>query len=295
MTAPHYATFNIERIKTFDDLFYRYQHNTRQHIPKNLKNPERMGDNIHSNSFAYKDIGERLIAIDKERKKSGVARSRKNITPAVEVVLGASRDWFKNKSRDEVMEWVRVNIEWATEHYKDRGKLISYDVHFCETAPHIHLIFIPEVRKLDKRTGKTVPALDADSFMGKRKDFYNTRDSHAEANKRFGLERGINYRDEGKEAPQDKSVQQLRAETARAYTQNIEMNIEKLKTAKGLATIKKLVDSIPRKSLIEMVKLHYKKSGRRKPAPLQHLDPEKFTLSNMDIAMLLDEKNKSKT
>ena len=293
MTQPQYATYNIKRVKTFDDLFYRYQHNARQHTPKNLKHPERLGDNIHSNSFAYKDIGERLIAIDKERKKAGVARSRKNITPAVEVVLGASQDWFKNKNSKEVLEWVRVNVEWATEHFKDKGKLVSYNVHFDETTPHIHMMFIPEVRKLDKRTGKTVPALDADSFMGKRKDFYNARDSHAEVNKGFGLERGINYREEGKEAPQDKTVQQLRAETARAYTQNIEMNIEKLKTAKGLAMIKKLVDGIPRKALIEMVEKSYKKSGRRKPTGLnkkQNGSTLKFEVTKLDIVMLLDEK-----
>jgi len=293
MTQPQYATYNIKRVKTFDDLFYRYQHNARQHIPSNLKNPDKSGDNIHSNSFAYKVIGERLTAIDKERKKAGVARSRKNITPAVEVVLGASRDWFENKNSDEVMEWVRVNIEWATEHFKDKGKLVSYNVHFDETTPHIHMMFIPEVRKLDKRTGKTVPALDADSFMGKRKDFYNARDSHAEVNKGFGLERGINYREEGKEAPQDKTVQQLRAETARAYTDNIKMNIEKLKTAKGLTLIKKLIDGIPRKELIEMVEKSYKKSGRRKPTGLnkkQNGSTLKFEVTKLDIVMLLDEK-----
>jgi hypothetical protein len=195
-----------------------------------------------------------MDAINKIRQDAGVRRLRKNITPAVELVLGASVEFFEGKSEDEIQEWAQVQINWAKEHFKDKGKIITYDLHRCERTPHLHLIFIPEVEKIDKRTGLLLPTMDADSFMGKRKDFRDARDTHAEANKQFNLERGINYQEEGKEPAINKTTQQLRGETARASKDKAKLDIALLEKAKDFKAISSLVGSIDKNLLLGLAK-----------------------------------------
>lgn len=250
---PQYATYNIERIKTIDDLLYRFEHNRRIHTPKNDV-VERQHLNIHHNVNAHDVIKNRLNEINDIRSKAGARRLKKNTTPAIELVLGASIEFFEGKNEDEIKEWAQVQINWAKEHFKDKGKLITYDLHRSERTPHLHLVFIPEVEKMDKRTGRLLPTMDADSFMGKRKNFYHARDTHSEVNKQFGLQRGINYQDEGKEPAKNKTVQQLRAETDRATKDKARLDIALLEKAKDFKAISSLVGSIDKSLLLALAK-----------------------------------------
>jgi hypothetical protein len=96
--------------------------------------------------------------------------------------------------------------------------------------------------------------MDADSFMGKRKDFRDARDTHAEANKQFNLERGINYQEEGKEPAINKTTQQLRGETARASKDKAKLDIALLEKAKDFKAISSLVGSIDKNLLLGLAK-----------------------------------------
>jgi hypothetical protein len=275
LTPPNYATLNFKRISTFDDLFYRWQHNRRLHTPSNI-DPDRSDQNIHHHANAYKIIGERHDEINKIRKEAGVARLRKNITPAVELNIGASGEWFEGKTREEIEEWVKANLEWAKSYFKNKGgKMITYDVHFDEQNPHIQIIYMPETEKHDKRTNQIVPAFDAWSFIGQKKDLYQARDSHAEANKKFGLQRGINYEKEGKKRPRNMSVKELRALNEREEEKNKvfkknsldleadnkQLRLDKtnlvkaqLQGLKDLSAFTKLVDSIDKTALFAFAK-----------------------------------------
>lgn len=255
-----FSTYNIKRIKSADDLLYRFQHNRRIHIPKNA-NPDRLHLNTHHTTNAHDVIKRRMEDINKERSSAGAKRLKKNTCHAVELVLGASGEFFEGKSQKEINEWAQVQINWAKEHFKDKGKLVTFDLHRCEKVPHLHLIFIPEVKKIDQYTGKLLPSMDADSFMGKQYDFRIARDKHAEANSQFGLERGIDYKKEGKKPAKNKTVEQLRAETERAILAKAKIDIALLEKAKDFKAISSLVDSIDPNLLLGLAKAKKIKVG----------------------------------
>lgn len=165
--------------------------------------------------------------INKIRKKANAWKLRKDTTPAVEVVLSASPEFFNQiqpeKYEETLKAWAQDQIDWAKEYYKNKGRLVTYDLHRDETTPHIHLIFIPEAQKLDKRTGEVLPILSADSFIGNKTEMRKQRTSHAKANAKYGLKRGKDYFAEGLEKPVNLSIEELKKNTRKASEQYDEM------------------------------------------------------------------------
>ena len=105
-----YATFNIQKIKTISELTARYKHNRRINISSNVKASE-----IHKNQHQGKDIPakiqNRMHDINSIRKNEGGRKLRNDTVPAVELVLGASADFFKDTSvKDDnfLDEWAQT-------------------------------------------------------------------------------------------------------------------------------------------------------------------------------------------
>ena len=214
-----YATFNIQKIKTISELTARYKHNRRINISSNVKASE-----IHKNQHQGKDIPakiqNRMHDINSIRKNEGGRKLRNDTVPAVELVLGASADFFKDTSvKDDnfLDEWAQTKIDWATDYYKGRGRIAGWDLHSRdEKTPHLHIIFIPETIIADKRTGKNLPTLSAKDFMGTKSEMNRARSSHAKANEIYGLKRGRNYYKEGKTPPDYRSMNELKRATSKA-------------------------------------------------------------------------------
>jgi hypothetical protein len=261
-----YATLQIGKIKTLDDLKHQESHNKRHEIPSNVI-PEKMEQNEHHDIDTYNTIKDRMEEINKERKAEGVRKLRSDTVPAVELIVGASEGFFEGKTREEVIAWGQSNIEWAKKYFKDKGvgRLITFDLHFDEYgSPHLHLIFIPEKMIQDKRTGKTVPTLSAKEFEGGPQDINIMLDSFAKANEVYGLERVINYRKEGKKAPKSESPQVLRAKQERA-----EKRLEALEKVIAseeakLARVMELLHALDVQTILALIK-------KRKPEAVSSL------------------------
>ena len=88
-----YATLQIGKIKTLDDLKHQESHNKRHEIPSNVI-PEKMAQNEHHDIDTYNTIKDRMEEINKERKAEGVRKLRSDAVPAVELIVGASEDFF---------------------------------------------------------------------------------------------------------------------------------------------------------------------------------------------------------
>lgn len=231
-----YATFNIEKITTNAMLNARDRHNRRLYDPENAK-PEL----YHLNQYSKDENGEEINAYKKgrllfedtqiEREQAGARKMRKTAIKAVELVLGASGEFFDLKGREpqDVQAWVDANIKWAEEYYKGRGVVLNHTVHFCETNPHIHIMFAPITRKKDKTTGVELPVYSAKEFVGNRVEMRRARTSHAKAMAQFGLERGKQYTKEGYSTQNDDSlpIRDLRKQTALEAEKLEQMEIEK--------------------------------------------------------------------
>jgi hypothetical protein len=209
-----FATFNIQKIKSQSELRARYKHNRRIEISSNI-----IADQIQYDTYQGNDIDKRIRLrikeINKERDNLNGNRLRKDSIPAVEIVLGASHDFFNDRDDDFLDDWAQTQLDWAKDYYKGRGKIAGWDFHrHSEKTPHIHIIFIPETEKLDKRTGNMMPTLSAKVFVGNKSEMNRARTAHAEANQEYGLERGRNYHKEGEKPPQNLTLKQLRRLTA---------------------------------------------------------------------------------
>lgn len=67
---------------------------------------------------------------------------------AIEFVISASPEFFKGRSRKEISEYFSDNIDILRTHFfKEEGSLVSMAMHYDETTPHIHVIFVPIVKK----------------------------------------------------------------------------------------------------------------------------------------------------
>lgn len=105
-------------------------------------------------------------------------KRRKNAVIAVEVVLTASPDFFRNASPRQRREWVEENLRWLKEEHG--GNLVQAVLHLDETTPHIHAFWVP---MLDGR-------LNYRAISGSPRDMVAKQDRYGEAMARFGLSRG---------------------------------------------------------------------------------------------------------
>ena len=226
-----FATFNIQKIKTSQELRARYKHNRRiGKISRNV-NQQNMNLNHHGKSDIAEISEQHFRRVQAMRTHAGANLLRKNTVPAVELVLGASPEFFLDKSKDEILAWGKTQIDWAKEYYKDRGKFLGFDFHLDEKTPHIHIMFAPIVRKKDKKTGKDLDTYSAKEFVGNKAEMNKARTSHAEANEYYGLVRGKNYHETGEKRPDyTDSIKELRRQTKEAKDYLESLDIDDIKS-----------------------------------------------------------------
>ncbi len=78
--------------------------------------------------------------------------------------------------------------------YKNLGEefVVSAKVHMDETTPHMHIVFVPVVHKLDKKSGKQVSKIACSEYWKGKDSYKKLQDSFYNhvTKKGFNLERG---------------------------------------------------------------------------------------------------------
>jgi hypothetical protein len=204
-----FATFNIEKIKSVQELNNRYRHNNRECLNSNENiDVSLIHLNVSNNADAYSTITNRIKEINETRKSKGARVLRSDAIPAVEVELGASGEFWDNASEDEKLEWLDINLTWLNDYYKGVGKVVRWDFHRDESNPHLHAIIIPET--IDP---KGLPTLSAKKLVGNAREMEDTRTSQANANKVFNLERGVKWSELGVKRTPNLSLKELKQQT----------------------------------------------------------------------------------
>ena len=197
------------------ELAGRCSHNYRENISANVKQ-----ELVHKNRYSKRRNPLKLFKntwnkVQGARVSAGARKMRNTTVQAVELVLGASSEFFEGKSQNEIDEWVKLNVAWAGEYYKGRGKIAGFALHMDEATPHLHILMAPITRKRDKTTGKSLLVYSAKEFVGNKSEMNRARSSHAEAMQtKYPLERGRNYYKDG-ETPPDyiRNIKDLRRDT----------------------------------------------------------------------------------
>jgi hypothetical protein len=234
-----FATFNVQKIKTVQELNNRYRHNARKCLKSNEDiDEEKIHLNASNDVNAYSVVSGRIKEINEIRKSKGARSLRSDTVPAVEVSLGASGEFWEDASEDEKLEWLDTNLTWLNDYYKGAGKVVRWDYHLDETNPHIHAIIIPET--IDP---KGLPTLSAKKLVGNAQDMERARTSHASANNVFGLDRGIKWSDRPSERTPSLPLKELKQQTIEKLKDNDLLDDEIQDKLKDLETLETLTGS----------------------------------------------------
>lgn len=111
-------------------------------------------------------------------------------TLAREFFLGMSPEWMEGKSKRDVNDWAKANVEWLQERFgAERVKFAV--MHLDEQTPHI-AAYVVGLKADPKQRGNGWTLSDRELRLGGNKDALSKlQDEYAEAMQGFELQRGI--------------------------------------------------------------------------------------------------------
>lgn len=277
-----FLTFNVQKIKTMDGVRAASNHNLRLgNFGKNVDS-ELTKDNLTysiGDATPYDSIKRLWKEVGEQREQLGVRKLRDDTNKAVEVIVGASAEFFEDKTPAQIKEFFIDQLNWLNKEYAGKGEMVSAVVHMDEpgAAPHMQAIFAPiqnRPHKINSTDHVNSPTFSADYMVGNRGDLIATRTSQAKAlGEKWGLERGEQYdvsTDPEKRRRDRQSLKEFKAEQARLDKETLEMlkefDVDTLKTmATDIASKQKVykkLDGLTADDLANFIVKNYRKTPR---------------------------------
>lgn len=179
LTGILYAVFRINnrKIKKLTDIKQFKKHLEREKEVLNA-DKERSVENkiLIGGSDLYKDFKDYIKP----------CKLRKNGNLAHEIILTASREYFRNIDEKEKEMWIEANINFLKN--KFGGSCIYAVLHNDETTPHIHALIS---RKAKDKKGNTI--INNSYFFDGAAKLRNWQDEYGNAMSEFNLSRGIKF------------------------------------------------------------------------------------------------------
>jgi len=168
-----YAIMRVAKIKTVGAVAAMEGHSERTRATPNA-DPSRRGDNTRL-------LGNGDVQAVVQAKLDTVTRLRKDAVLALDVFMGASREYFEGLDANTCAEWEKKSIAWVQATYGAENVVGAW-LHRDETTPHIAALVVPLTPE-----GK----LNAHYYIGSGAQLRAQQDSYAAAVKDVGLARGI--------------------------------------------------------------------------------------------------------
>ncbi len=151
--------------------------------------------------------------------KSAKVEERKNSVVLLDGFYGASKEWFADKTLDEIVDYFKDCLAF---HEREYGKVLNAVIHFDEATPHLQIASIPLVTD-DKGT-----RLSAKEIMGNRTDYRKRQDRfYEQVGKSRGMERGETKDPE--HIREHLSVQEFKKQTNQKQIEKLELQNAELK------------------------------------------------------------------
>lgn len=172
---------------------------------------------------------------EEEIKKTGVQVGKKTTVKMLEFVLTASPEFFKTATPNQVKLWEKKQVEWAK---KEFGENLKFMVLHCdEKTKHFHISVLPAVKKVHKYKNqkgeffKEKYTLSPNDFNPEYLAGLQTR--YAEANKGFGLKRGLKRSKANHKTLKD-YYSNIEQAMGKDYTNGVKREVQKIfENAKG--------------------------------------------------------------
>lgn len=169
----NYAIMRCKKLTGMGSVASALQHCYRERETPNA-NAERTPENYCSVSESTDQAMGRIRELLPEKR-------RKDAVLAVEYVMTASPEWWKEATPRQQAEFFARSEQWLENKYgKDR--IVAAVVHRDEATPHLSAFVVPLTQ--DGR-------LSAKEFIGGRSKMRDDQSTYAESVKKLGLERGI--------------------------------------------------------------------------------------------------------
>lgn len=175
-----------------DNLAGLYKHNERKNTNysnKDInKNSSIKNYSIKSCNTTYSNALKKLI---QENNLQG--RIIKTTNVICEFIITSDREFFEEIGEEETKRYFQTAYNFVSQ-YKGLGEkyILSAKVHNDESTPHLHLVFVPVIHKIDKKTGKMFDKVACseywkgkDSYRELQDNFHKYITEHG-----FNLERG---------------------------------------------------------------------------------------------------------
>lgn len=185
-----YAIIRNQNYK-MGQLPYIYRHNERKNT--NYSNKDIVKDKSTKNYSLKKCTTSYQKAFNNLKKQYNLKGQIKKVSNVMcELIITSDKSFFDNIGEQETKRYFKLAYDFVA-NYNNLGEefIVSAKVHFDETTPHLHIVFIPVVHTTNKK-GKEINKIACSEFWKGRESykilqdkFYNYVTSNS-----FDLERG---------------------------------------------------------------------------------------------------------
>ena len=186
-----YAIIRNENYK-MGQLALIYRHNERKNT--NYSNKDINKQNSIKN-YSIKSINTSYQKAFKNLKEQynlkGQIKKVSNVM--CELIITSDKYFFDLIGENETKRYFQMAYDFVKD-YQNLGEqyIVSAKVHLDETTPHLHIVFIPVIHKLDRKSGKMIDKISCSEFWKGKDSYKKLQDSFYKCVKDngFDLERG---------------------------------------------------------------------------------------------------------
>ncbi len=154
-----------------------FRHNERKNTYYSNKDINRNVSNVnYSIKKCVVPYSKKLNELKREYNLRGTFKGNSNV--ACEYIITASPDFFEGLADDEIKRYFETAYKFVC-NFKNLGEqyVISAKVHMDESTPHMHLVYLPVVHTLDKKSGKPIDKLCCSEFWKGRNSYKVLQDN----------------------------------------------------------------------------------------------------------------------
>ncbi len=173
-------------------LGYAYRHNERKNT--NYSNKDIKREKSYKN-YSIKNINtsyqKAFNNIKDKHKLKGQIKIVSNVM--CELLFTSDNEFFERIGENETKRYFECAYKFIA-NYQNLGEefIVSAKVHLDEATPHMHLVYIPVVHKIDKKTGKQISKISCSEYWKGKESYRRLQDNYYEYITKcgFDLERG---------------------------------------------------------------------------------------------------------
>ena len=221
---------------TMDKLNIIFRHNERKNSAYSNKEIDR---NKSYKNYLIKKCFKPYTKMFNEMKKQYNLKGqiKKNSNIVCEYIITSDKEFFEEIGEEETKRYFETAYKFVA-NYKNLGEqyIVSAKVHLDETTPHLHLVFLPVVHTLDKKSGKMIDKLSCSEFWKGKNSYKVLQDNFYKYMTRAGFELERGETEKNKHIPIEQLKQVTNYEMQEFEKQSIKYekeletdNIEELK------------------------------------------------------------------